>query len=106
MNDKDIMTKEDVLNEWKTKRAIKEKNSHVVWNWTQCLLMVFCIINSLIAEKKYALGIMTILGISELLEKILYYKETKDQSVIKEIIGLVLLTLGLLIVTIAEYMEK
>ena len=49
---------------------------------------------------------MTILGISELLEKILYYKETKDQSVIKEIIGLVLLTLGLLIVTIAEYMEK
>ena len=100
------MTKEDVLNEWKTKRAIKEKNSHVVWNWTQCLLMVFCIINFLIAEKKYALGIMTILGISELLEKILYYKETKDQSVIKEIIGLVLLTLGLLIVTIAEYMEK
>ena len=106
MNDKDIMTKEDVLNEWKIKRTIKEKNSHVVWNWTQCLLMVFCIINFLIAEKKYAFGIMTILGISELLEKILYYKETKDQSVIKEIIGLVLLTLGLLIVTIAEYMEK
>ena len=68
--------------------------------------MVFCIINFLIAEKKYALGIMTILGISELLEKILYYKETKDQSVIKEIIGLVLLTLGLLIVTIAEYIGK
>lgn len=106
MIDKDSMTKEDVLNEWKTKRAIKEKNSHVVWNWTQCLLMVFCIINFLIAEKKYALGIMTILGISELLEKILYYKETKDQSVIKEIVGLVILTLGLLIVTIAEYMEK
>ena len=106
MIDKDSMTKEDVLNEWKTKRAIKEKNSHVVWNWTQCLLMVFCIINFLIAEKKYALGIMTILGISELLEKILYYKETKDQSVIKEIIGLVLLTLGLLIVTIAEYIGK
>ena len=106
MNDKDIMTKEDVLNEWKIKRTIKEKNSHVVWNWTQCLLMVFCIINSLIAEKKYALGIMTILGISEVLEKILYYKETKDKSVIKEIVGLVILTLGFLIVTIAEYMEK
>ena len=106
MIDKDSMTKEDVLNEWKTKRAIKEKNSHVVWNWTQCLLMVFCIINSLIAEKKYALGIMTILGISEVLEKILYYKETKDKSVIKEIVGLVILTLGFLIVTIAEYMEK
>lgn len=106
MIDKDSMTKEDVLNEWKTKRAIKEKNSHVVWNWTQCLLMVFCIINFLIAEKKYALGIMTILGISEVLEKILYYKETKDKSVIKEIVGLVILTLGLLIVTIAEYMEK
>ncbi len=30
MTDKDIMTKEDVLNEWKNKRAIKEKNSHVV----------------------------------------------------------------------------
>lgn len=106
MIDKDSMTKEDVLNEWKTKRAIKEKNSHVVWNWTQCLLMVFCIINFLIAEKKYALGIMTILGSSEVLEKILYYKETKDKSVIKEIVGLVILTLGLLIVTIAEYMEK
>lgn len=106
MIDKDSMTKEDVLNEWKTKRAIKEKNSHVVWNWTQCLLMVFCIINFLIAEKKYALGIMTILGISEVLEKILYYKETKDKSVIKEIVGLVILTLGFLIVTIAEYIGK
>ena len=106
MIDKDSMTKEDVLNEWKTKRAIKEKNSHVVWNWTQCLLMVFCIINFLIAEKKYALGIMTILGISEVLEKILYYKETKDKSVIKEVISLVIMALSLLFLTMGEYMGK
>ena len=103
---KDIMTKEEVLNEWKNKRTIKERNSYVVWNWTQCLLMLFCIFNFIVSENKFAFGIMTILTISEVMEKYLYYKETKDKSVIKEVISLVIMALGLLLLTLGEYMGK
>ena len=40
------------------------------------------------------------------MEKYLYYKETKDMSVIKEVISLVIMALGLLFLTLGEYMGK
>ena len=40
------------------------------------------------------------------MEKYLYYKETKDKSVIKEVISLVIMALGLLFLTLGEYMGK